>query len=90
MSSDSQTEYEGELNQWDEVIPGIALMASNGEERTAWFDGIQLEEAPGARVLPGQFSDPDKQISDDFARALSAVIFSSFAPWTGAHPEAPP
>lgn len=66
MSSDA-----GELNQWDEVIPGIALMTSNGEERTAWFDAIQLEEAPGARVLPGQFSDPDKQISDDFARALS-------------------
>ena len=38
---------------------------------TFWFDGLQLEEAPGARVTPGQFSDPDRRISTNFSRAIS-------------------
>ena len=47
---------------------------------TFWFDGIQLEEAPGAQVLAGPFSDPDRRISDHFTRAISdGKIVSHYA-----------
>lgn len=38
---------------------------------TFWFDGIQLEEAPGAQVLAGPFSDPDRTIDNHFARSIA-------------------
>ena len=47
---------------------------------TFWFDGIQLEEAPGAQVLAGPFSDPDRRVSDHFTRAISdGKIVSHYA-----------
>jgi len=59
-----------DLDQIDQLVILLNTKHSTIQARENWFDAIQLEEAPGARVLPGQFSDPDRQISDDFARAL--------------------
>jgi len=60
-----------DLDQIDQLVIVLNTKHSTTQVRENWFDAIQLEEAPGARILPGQFSDPDRQISDDFARALS-------------------
>jgi hypothetical protein len=38
---------------------------------TIWYDGFQLEEAPGAQILSSPFSDPDQSRSLDFTRAIS-------------------
>lgn len=54
---------------------------------TFWFDGIQLEEAPGAQVLAGPFSDPDRTIDNHFARSIAdGKIVSHYVDGTNGGP----
>ena len=53
-------------------IDSIHLRLSiSGYGNTVWFDGFQLEEAPGAQILSGPFSDPDRRIDSHFARSIA-------------------
>ena len=64
--------HEGRLANLNSLMVRLDFNQSTDEsESTMWFDGFQYEEAPGAQILAGPFSDPDRRISDHFTRAIS-------------------
>ncbi len=69
-------------------IDSIHLRLSHsGYGNTVWYDGFQLEEAPGAQVLAGPFSDPDRTIDNHFARSIAdGKIVSHYVDGTNGGP----
>ena len=49
----------------------VRLQVNGGDGNTVHFDGFQWEEAPGAQILAGPFSDPDRRISTRFTRTIT-------------------
>tara|TARA_R110000822_G_scaffold52235_11_gene135426 strand:+ start:26984 stop:41341 length:14358 start_codon:yes stop_codon:yes gene_type:complete len=62
-------------------------VGQGGIGNTVWYDGFQLEEAPGAQVIAGPFSDPDRFIDINFARSIAdGKIVSHYVDGTNGGP----